>query len=386
MKRNKIILSIFLSIFTLAIAAFLIFSIYEGVANNRGPIGAIGSYISANDPISPKPGDDTDIPSKPDIPSEELPSLSGMLFSAEEPSSDEFVGVYFKDDKTTYCGYLRLQNETLFLLQVNDENIDNLTYNFKNGFVEYAQDSIDYSFKFNAENETLTYFENGEDSGMIFSKISGFTKVVNAPNAPIITIEDNTLTVSNVEEDCLITLNLDCPEWNDSCYPLTKQTVFDLTQLSLLEAGRTYTVYAFSSKLIDGEYVKSMSSNVLTYTLPKQEASLVGKFFAYANDEAGTDFGGIASDGFHHVTGIYFINESEAIHAEFKKVDNNLILVPVYPTNVTYVLENNILNITDVSSGELMFENAQILDNKIDIGGDFVWLYSDYNEIIYSEV
>lgn len=33
-----------------------------------------------------------------------------------------------------------------------------------------------------------------------------------------------------------------------------------------------------------------------------------------------------------------------------------------------------------------MFENAQILDNKIDIGGDFVWLYSDYNEIIYSEV
>ena len=85
MKRNKIIKSIFLSIFTLAIAAFLIFSIYEGVANNRGPIGAIGSYISANDPISPKPGDDTDIPSKPDIPSEELPSLSGMLFSAEEP-------------------------------------------------------------------------------------------------------------------------------------------------------------------------------------------------------------------------------------------------------------------------------------------------------------
>lgn len=153
----------------------------------------------------------------------------------------------------------------------------------------------------------------------------------------------------------------------------------------MLEAGRTYTVYAFVNRLIDGEYVKSMSSNVLTYTLPKQEASLVGKFFAYANDEAGTDFGGIASDGFHHVTGIYFINESEAIHAEFKKVDNNLILVPVYPTNVTYVLENNILNITDVSSGELMFENAQILDNKIDIGGDFVWLYSDYNEIIYSE-
>lgn len=386
MKRNKIILSIFLSIFTLAIAAFLIFSIYEGVANNRGPIGAIGSYISANDPISPKPGDDTDIPSKPDIPSEELPSLSGMLFSAEEPSSDEFVGVYFKDDKTAYCGYLRLQNETLFLLQVNDENVDNLTYNFKNGFVDYVQDSLGYSFKFNAENETLTYFENGEDTGMIFSKISGFTKVVNAPNAPIITIEGNTLTVSNVELGCLISLNFDCPEWNNSCYPLREQTVYDLTQLSLLEAGRTYTVYAWTNRLVDGEYVKSMSSNVLTYTLPKEEISLSGKFFAYANDETGTDFGGVDNDGVLHITGIYFKNETEAVHAEFKKVDNNLILVPVNVDNLTYSFENNILNITDVSSGELMFEKTQFLDNKIDIGGDFVWLYSDYDEIIYSEV
>lgn len=388
MKRNKIILSIFLSIFTLVIAAFLIFSIYEGVANNRGPITAISGYINPHDPVGPKPGDDTDIPS-PDNPSEELPSLSGMLFSAEEPSSDEFVGVYFKDDKTAYCGYLRLQNETLFLLQVNDENVDNLTYNFENDFVEYAQDSIDYSFKFNAENETLTYFENGEDSGMIFSKISGFTKVVNAPNAPTIIIEGNTLTVSNVEEGCLITLNLDCPEWNDSCYPLTEQTVFDLTQLSLLEAGRTYTVYAFVNRLVDGEYVKSMSSSVLTYTLPKQEASLVGKFFAYANDEAGTDFGGIVSDGFLHVSGIYFINEFEAIHAEFKKVDDKLELLDLGEGSImklTVTFENNLLNMTDVESGDLMFENAQILDNKIDIGGDFVWLYSDYNEIIYSEV
>ena len=387
MKRNKIIKSIFLSAFTLVIAAFLIFSIYEGLANNRGPIGAIVGYISANDPVSPKPGDDTDIPSNPNDPSEELPSLSGMLFSAEEPSSDEFVGVYFKDDKIAYCGYLRLQNETLFLLQVNDENVDNLTYTFKNGFVEYTQDSIDYSFKFNAENGTLNYFENGEDSGMIFSKISGFTKFVNAPNAPTITIEGNTLTVSNVEEGCLITLNLDCPEWNDSCYPLTEQTVYDLTQLSLLEAGRTYTVYAFVNRLIDGEYAKSMSSNVLTYTLPKQEASLAGKFFAYAADESG-NLGHNDSEGNFIITGLFFKTESSAIQASFKKVDDKLELLDLGEGSIMKFIvsfENNILNMFDFETGDLMFENAQFLENKIDLGGDFVWFYSDYAEIIYSE-
>lgn len=380
MKKKKIIKSIFLSVFTLVIAAFLIFSIYEGVANNRGPIGAIGGYISANDPVGPKPGDDTDIPS-PNDPSEELPSLSGMLFSAEEPSSDEFVGVYFKDDKTAYCGYLRLQNETLFLLQVNNENVDNLTYNFKNGFVDYVQDSLGYSFKFNAENETLTYFENGEDFGMIFSKISGFKKVVNAPNAPTITIEGNTLTVSNVEEGCLISLNFDCPERNDCRYPLLEQKVYDLTQLSLLEGGYTYTVYAWTNRLVDGEYVKSMSSNVLTYTLPKQEASLAGKFFAYAADESG-NLGHNDSEGNFIITGLLFKTETSAIQASFKKVDNNLIFIPENSMDLTYVFEDNILNMTDVESGELMFENAQFLENKIDLGGDFVWLYSDYTEIV----
>ncbi len=380
MKKKKIIKSIFLSVFTLVIAAFLIFSIYEGVANNRGPIGAIGGYISANDPVGPKPGDDTDIPS-PNDPSEELPSLSGMLFSAEEPSSDEFVGVYFKDDKTAYCGYLRLQNETLFLLQVNNENVDNLTYNFKNGFVDYVQDSLGYSFKFNAENETLTYFENGEDSGMIFSKISGFKKVVNAPNAPTITIEGNTLTVSNVEEGCLISLNFDCPERNDCCYPLREQKVYALTQLSLLEGGYTYTVYAWTNRLVDGEYVNSMSSNVLTYTLPKQEASLAGKFFAYAADESG-NLGHNDSEGNFIITGLLFKTETSAIQASFKKVDNNLIFIPENSMDLTYVFEDNILNMTDVESGELMFENAQFLENKIDLGGDFVWLYSDYTEIV----
>ncbi len=388
MKKKKIIKSIFLSVFTLLIAAFLIFSLYEGLANNRGPIGAIGGYINANDPVGPKPGDDTDIPSNPIDPSEELPSLNGMLFSAEEPSSDEFVGVYFKDDKTAYCGYLRLQNETLFLLQVNDENVDNLTYNFKNGFVDYVQDSSGYSFKFNSENETLTYFENGEDSGMIFSKISGFSKVVNAPNAPIITIEGNTLTVSNVEEGCLISLNFDCPEANNAGYPLCSQTVYELTQLSLLEAGRTYTVYAFSSKLIDGEYVKSMSSNILTYTLPKEEISLSGKFFAYANDENGYDIGRIESDGFLHITGVYFVNESTAVHGEFKKIDDSgtLILLPANLIELTYTLENNVLNMSDIDSGELLLENGQVFESQIVFDGDSLWLYSDYVEIIYSEV
>lgn len=384
MKRNKIILSIFLSVLTLVFAAFLIFSIYEGIANNRGPISAISGYINPHDPVGPKPGDETDIPSKPDIPSEELPSLSGMLFSAEEPSSDEFVGVYFKDDKIAYCGYLRLQNETLFLLQVNDENVDNLTYTFKNGFVEYTQDSIDYSFKFNAENGTLNYFENGEDSGLIFSKISGFTKVVNAPNAPTITIEGNTLTVSNVE-GCLISLNFDCPEANNAGYPLCSQTVYELTQLSLLEAGRTYTVYAFSSKLIDGEYVKSMSSNILTYTLPKEEISLSGKFFAYANDENGYDIGRIESDGFLHITGVYFANESTAVHGEFKKIDDSgtLILLPANLIELTYTLENNVLNMSDIDSGELLLENGQVFESQIVFDGDSLWRYYDWADVSF---
>lgn len=383
MKTKKIFKTIILSVFLLVLTAFVGYSCYEGIANGRGPITAIGSYISANDPISPKPGGDTDIPSNPNDPSEELPSLSGMLFSAEEPSSDEFVGVYFKDDKTAYCGYLRLQNETLFLLQVNDENVDNLAYIFKNGFVEYAQDSIDYSFKFNAENETLTYFENGEDSGMIFSKILGFTKVVNAPNAPTIIIEGNTLTVSNVEEGCLITLNLDCPEWNDSCYPLTEQTVFDLTQLSLLEAGRTYTVYAFVNRLIDGEYVKSMSSNVLTYTLLKQEASLVGKFFANSVD-CEID----PTDGLLHIIGYYFVTEIELVNAEFKKVDNNLVLIPEKQEKLIYTFNNNLLNFYYKESGELLYEGCEFLGDRLRFGSDdnSVPLYSDYIEIIYSEV
>lgn len=385
MKTKKIFKTIILSVFLLVLTAFVGYSCYEGIANGRGPITAIGSYISANDPISPKPGVDTDIPSKPNDPTEELPSLSGMLFSAEELSSDEFVGIYFKDDKTAYCGYLRLQNETLFLLQVNDENVDNLTYNFKNGFVEYTQDSIDYSFKFDAENETLTYFENGEDSGMIFSKISGFTKVVNAPNAPTITIEDNTLTVSNVEEDCLITLNFDCPEANNAGYPLCSQTVYELTQLSLLEAGRTYTVYAFSSKLIDGEYVKSISSNILTYTLPKEEISLSGKFFAYANDENGYDIGRIESDGFLHITGVYFANESTAVHGEFKKIDDSgtLILLPANLIELTYTLENNVLNMSDIDSGELLLENGQVFESQIVFDGDSLWRYYDWADVSF---
>lgn len=393
MKKKKIIKSIFLSVFTLVIAAFLIFSIYEGVANNRGPITAISGYINPHDPVGPKPGDDTDIPSKPDIPSEELPSLKGKFYNHNLPfdlGNNEVAGAYFKDDKTVYVGWVQIQDDTLYLLQAGDEDIDNLTYSRNGNVFTWTQGGDVYNFKFNAEKDCLIYLKNNvDDPNFVFSMFGSFSKVFEGPKTPVLTIEGDILTITNVTENSLINLYYSESVGSEGyVYVLGGEKTFDLTTLlsrdvNPMKPGWVYTLRAKCQlSTAAGTLVWSLLSDPLFYSTPKQEASLVGKFFAYANDEAGTDFGGIDSDGFHHVTGIYFINESEAIHAEFKKVDNNLILVPVNPTNVTYVLENNILNITDVSSGELMFENAQFLDNKIDIGGDFVWLYSDYAEII----
>lgn len=279
MKRNKIILSIFLSIFTLAIAAFLIFSIYEGVANNRGPIGAIGSYISANDPISPKPGDDTDSPSKPDIPSEELPSLKGKFYNQNLPfdlGNNQVAGAYFKDDKTVYVGWVQIQDETLYLLQSGDEDIDNLTYSRNGNVLTWTQDGEVYNFKFDSEKDCLTYLENGaENPDFVFSRTAEFSKVFEGPKVPVLTIEGDILKIANVTENTLINLYYkESGSSEDFVYVLGAETTFDLTTLlsrdvNPMKPGMVYTITAKCQLYTDsGTLVWSLSSYPLTYSTP----------------------------------------------------------------------------------------------------------------------
>lgn len=277
MKRNKIILSIFLSIFTLIIAAFLIFSIYEGVANNRGPIGAIGSYISANDPISPKPGDDTDIPSKPDISSEELPSLTGKFYNQNLPfdlGNGQVAGAYFKDDKTVYVGWVQIQDETLYLLQAGDEDIDNLTYTRNDNVLTWTQDGEVYNFKFDSEKDCLIYLENNvEDPNFVFSKTAEFSKVFDGPKAPELTIEGDTLTISNITENSLINLYYkESGSSEEFVYVLGVETTFDLTTLLSRDVNpmKPSSVYTLTAKCqlytSAGTLVWSLSSYPLTYS------------------------------------------------------------------------------------------------------------------------
>lgn len=394
MKRNKIILSIFLSIFTLIIAAFLIFSIYEGVANNRGPITAIGSYISANDPISPKPGDDTDIPSKPDIPSEELPSLTGKFYNQNLPfdlGNGQVAGAYFKDDKTVYVGWVKIQDETLYLLQAGDENIDNLTYTRNDNVLTWTQEGEVYNFKFDVEKDCLIYLENNvEDPNLVFSMSGSFSKVFEGPKVPELTIEGDILTITNVTENTLINLYYkESGSSEEYVYVLGAETTFDLTTLLSRDVNpmKPGSVYTLSAKCqlytAAGTLVWSLSSYPLTYSTPKQEASLVGKFFA---DSVDCEID--PTDGLLHIIGYYFVTETELVNAEFKKIDNNLVLIPEKQEKLTYTFSNNILNFYYKESGELLYEGCEFLGDRLRFGSDdnSVSLYSDYDEIIYSEV
>lgn len=394
MKRNKIILSIFLSIFTLIIAAFLIFSIYEGVANNRGPIGAIGSYISANDPISPKPGDDTDIPSYPNDPSEELPSLTGKFYNQNLPfdlGNGQVAGAYFKDDKTVYVGWVQIQDETLYLLQAGDENIDNLTYTRNDNVLTWTQDGEVYNFKFDSEKDCLIYLENNvEDPNFVFSKTAEFSKVFEGPKVPVLTIEGDILTITNVTENSLINLYYkESGSSEEFVYVIGTETTFDLTTLLSRDVNpmKPSSVYTLTAKCqlytSAGTLVWSLSSYPLTYSTPKQEASLVGKFFADS-----TDYEIDPTDGLRHYIGYYFVTETELVNAEFKKIDNNLVLIPENQEKLTYTFNDNLLNFYYKESGELLYEGCEFLGDRLRFGSDdnSVSLYSDYDEIIYSEV
>lgn len=394
MKRNKIIKSIFLSVFTLVIAAFLIFSIYEGLANNRGPIGAISGYINPHDPVGPKPGDDTDSPSKPDIPSEELPSLKGKFFAQNlsfNLGNGEVAGAYFKDEKTVYAGWTRIENDTLYLLQVNDENIDNLTYTRNDNVLTWVQEGETYNFKYDAEKDRLIYLDNGvENLDLVFSRTEGFSKVFEGPKVPVLTIEGDILTITNVTENSLINLYYkESGSSEEFVYVIGTETTFDLTTLlsrdvNPMKPGMVYTITAKCQLYTDsGTLVWSLISYPLTYSTPKKEASLVGKFFA---DSADCEIN--PTDGLLHIVGYYFVTETEVVNAEFKKVDNNLVLIPSNQEKLTYTLSNNLLNFYYKESGKLLYEGCEFLGDRLRFGSDdnSVPLYSDYTEIIYSEV
>lgn len=392
MKKKKIIKSIFLSVFTLVIAAFLIFSIYEGLANNRGPIGAIGGYINPHDPIGPKPGDDTDIPSNPNDPTEELPSLTGKFYNQNLPfdlGNNQVAGAYFYDDKTVYVGWVQIQDETLYLLQSGDENIDNLTYSRNGNVLTWTQEGEVYNFKFDSEKDCLTYLENGaENPDFVFSRTEGFSKIFEGPKAPELTIEGDTLTISNITENSLI--NIYYKETGSSeefVYLLGSETTFELTTLlsrdvNPMKPGSVYTITAKCQLYTDsGTLVWSLTSYPLTYSTPKKEASLVGKIFA---DSVHGEID--PTDGLLHMVGYYFLNENELVCADFKKVDNNLVFIPDNHDKLTYTLNDNLLNFYYKESGELLYEGCEFLGDRLRFGSDSVPLYSDYDEIIYSEV
>lgn len=394
MKKKKIIKSIFLSVFTLVIAAFLIFSIYEGVANNRGPITAISGYINPHDPVGPKPGDDPDFPSNPSDPSEELPSLTGKFFAQNlsfNLGNGEVAGAYFKDEKTVYAGWTRIENDTLYLLQVNDENIDNLTYTRNDNVLTWVQEGETYNFKYDAEKDRLIYLDNGvENLDLVFSRTEGFSKVFEGPKAPVLTIEGDILTITNVTENSLINLYYEeSGSSEEFVYVIGTETTFDLTTLlsrdvNPMKPGMVYTITAKCQLYTDsGTLVWSLIGYPLTYSTPKKEASLVGKFFA---DSADCEIN--PTDGLLHIVGYYFVTETEVVNAEFKKVDNNLVLIPSNQEKLTYTLSNNLLNFYYKESGKLLYEGCEFLGDRLRFGSDdnSVPLYSDYTEIIYSEV
>lgn len=279
MKKKKIIKSIFLSVITLVIAAFLIFSIYEGIANNRGPISAISGYINPHDPVGPKPGGDTDIPSNPNDPSEELPSLTGKFYNQNLPfdlCNNEVAGAYFKDDKTVYAGWVQIQNDTLYLLQAGDKDIDNLTYSRNGNVFTWVQEGETYNFKYDAEKDCLIYLENNvEDPNFVFSMSGSFSKVFEGPKAPVLTIEGDILTITNVTENSLINLYYkESGSSEEFVYVLGAETTFDLTTLlsrdvNPMKPGSVYTLTAKCQlSTAAGTLVWSLSSYSLTYSTP----------------------------------------------------------------------------------------------------------------------
>lgn len=358
MKTKIILKSIFLSVFTLIIAAFLIFSIYEGIANNRGPISAINGYINVNDPIGPKPGDETDIPSKPNNPSEELPSLKGKFFAQNlsfDLGNGEVAGAYFKDEKTVYVGWTRIQNDTLYLLQVNDENIDNLTYTRNDNVLTWVQEEETYNFKYDAEKDRLIYLDNGvENLDLVFSRTVGFSNVFEGPTSPELTIEGDILKISNVAENSIINLYYkESGSSEEFVYVIGTETTFDLTTLlsrdvNPMKNGTTYTLAVRVHLYVGSEVIVSLPSYLTTtYTTPKAETNLVGKIYSMNENGLPEEV-----DGELKLTVCYFKNENTVIIAQTTVQDGVLIHDDVGTQIYSWNFENNILTVT--GEGEIL--------------------------------
>lgn len=125
-------------------------------------------------------------------------SLAGTAFSVDSASSlvsssDEFVGIYFRNDSFAYYGKLRLDYGRLCLLQVNELNFDNIPYSFKNDILSWKLSNEVSTFSFNEETDCLC--KSGEE----FVRIDGIIEVLEAPHAPTIRIEGDTVYVSNIE-------------------------------------------------------------------------------------------------------------------------------------------------------------------------------------------
>ena len=132
-------------------------------------------------------------------------SLAGTAFSVDSftsssgssssfvSSSDEFVGIYFRNDSFAYYGKLRLDYGRLLLLHVNELNFDNIPYSFKNDILSLKPSNEVSTFSFNEETDCLC--KSGEE----FVRIDGIIEVIEAPHAPTIRIEGDTVYVSNIE-------------------------------------------------------------------------------------------------------------------------------------------------------------------------------------------
>ncbi len=202
----------------------------------------------------------------------QLYSLAGRAYSVDS-SSEEFVGIYFRNDSSAYYGKLRLEYGKLYLLQVNELNFDNISYLFKNDILSWTISNEVSTFSFNEETDCLS---TGDKE---FARVDGFNDVIEAPNAPRIRLEGDTLYISNLNianygsgEGSLF-LSFIC----EGCDPMGFQIsnlsstsyVFSLSEFEGAKtlSGKTCEIYAHVFCHIGlGEYVDSACSNSVFYT------------------------------------------------------------------------------------------------------------------------